>query len=195
MEHRLANVVIGTETGDDWTIYGQPVLGRACGSCKSCCTLVPVERPLNKPAMTKCQFLNHKGCSIYAERPDVRRYWSCRWLFDPTTAGMKRPDHMGYLIDCMLDTIIVDGDKEMQVVQIWVDPARSDAHRDPALRSWLQAKRLPAIVRYGSADAMLIAPPPAPDGEWIERTSEMLTREAMDQRRVEIRDGARDGSR
>jgi hypothetical protein len=180
-----------SDNTETWTIYGPPIRGRTCGTCSFCCVHVPVERPLNKPAGVKCHFLNHKGCSIYADRPDVCRYWSCRWLFDPTTAAMRRPDHVGYLIDAMLDTIIVGGDKEMQVAQVWLDPARPDAHRDPALRSWLQARQLPAIVRTSSVDAMLIAPPPTPDGEWIERTSEMLTREAMDQRRVEIRDGSR----
>lgn len=173
---------------DHWTIYGLPVLGRACGGCKSCCTWVPVERPLNKPAMTKCQHLKHKGCSIYANRPDVCRYWSCRWLFDETAKDMRRPDHAGYLIDSMLDTIIADG-VEVQVAQIWIDPARPDAHRDPALRAWLRFKHLPAIVRSGGNEAMLIAP--APDGEWIERTSDMLTIEAMAVRRAEVRDGSR----
>jgi hypothetical protein len=165
------------------TIYGEPVRGRSCGSCKACCTQVPVESPLNKPANVRCQHLRAKGCGIYERRPHVCRFWSCRWLFDPATAELRRPDQSGYIIDPMLDTILTDG-KAHEVLQIWCDPARRDAHRDPALRAYLEymvrEHGLVAIVRWSSAEGMLlVAPSGSANGEWLEMYSNLNTREEM----------------
>ena len=122
---------------EPWTIYGEPVRGRSCGSCTLCCTLLPVELPSGpKPANARCPHSYSKGCRIYARRPDPCRYWSCRWLFDPATAGLKRPDQSGVVIDAALDTILADG-RPLDVLQIWCDPNRRDAHRDPAVRAYL----------------------------------------------------------
>ena len=46
-------------------------------------------------------------------------------------SGIRRPDLAGYAIDPMLDTILVDK-QPVEVIQVWVDPARREAHRDPA---------------------------------------------------------------
>lgn len=176
---------------EQWTIYGPPVRGRACGSCTFCCVHVPVERPLNKPAGVACVHLHSRGCRIYAARPDVCRYWNCAWLYQEATADMRRPDKAGYCIDPVLQTILVD-ETPVDIIQIWVDPARPEAHRDPALRAYLalMAERhgTPALVRWANPtqegqDAMFLAPPSlSDDGEWVEKRSAMISEEALAER-------------
>jgi hypothetical protein len=169
-----------------WTIYGEAVRNRKCGSCKACCTAIPVELTEgHKAANVRCQHLTSRGCGIYARRPMPCVVWSCRWLMDETTADMRRPDHSGYIIDVMPDVILADG-QGVDCVQIWVDPARRDAHRDPALRTWLaEVHRLHgyiAIVRWGSAAGVLLVPPAASEtGEWLElgEQTTLVTHEQM----------------
>jgi hypothetical protein len=51
-------------------------------------------------------------------------------------------------------------------------PAYPDAHRDPALRAWLDRRALSALVRYDDKRALVIAPPSVrSDGQWHERAS------------------------
>ena len=156
-----------------WSIYGEPVRGRQCGSCKLCCVLVPVELDdEKKPANTRCKHLCSKGCGIYERRPAPCRWWSCKWLFDASTADLRRPDHAGYVIDPVVDTLLADN-QPLDVIQVWCDPARPDAHRDPALRAWLllmsQRFGLVAIIRRGSRDGFVLVPPGAgSNDEWLE---------------------------
>lgn len=171
---------------ESWTIYGSPIRGRSCGACKACCTQVPVELPSGpKDANVRCEHLCSKGCTIYANRPAPCMYWSCRWLFDPDTAALKRPDHSGYIIDPMFDTIMADG-QPYEVVQVWVDPRRPEAYRDPALRAYLaeigRRHRVPAIIRTGSAgDAILLVPPAISDtGDWFEKTSALVSKDEIE---------------
>jgi hypothetical protein len=167
------------------TIYGPAVRGRSCGSCKACCTQIPVELHggERKPAGVRCKHLVSKGCGIYARRPDPCRYWSCRWLFDDDTSAMRRPDHSGCIVDPALDTVMVEG-QPLDVLQVWCDPARRDAHRDPALRAYLEAMHakhgLMTFVRYNSQDGFMLAPPRASDtGEWLEVGGDMISAEAL----------------
>ena len=172
-----------------WSIFGPPVRGRSCGSCQACCTLVPVARPLDKPAGARCQHLRAKGCGIYATRPSPCRYWNCAWLYQPETADMRRPDKTGYIIDPMLQTILIDHDP-VSVIQVWIDPARPDAHRDPALRAYLnrmgERHRTPAIVRWSypggqeGRDAMVLIPDSlSANGEGFEKHSAMISDDEM----------------
>jgi len=162
-----------TDNKPGFTIYGEPIRGRSCGSCKLCCTLLPVELETSKkPANVKCQHVCSKGCSIYENRPAPCRYFNCRWLFDKHADNLRRPDKTGYVIDPMLDGILAD-EKAMDVIQVWVDPERRDAHRDPELREYLSRMfdiyRLPAIIRWSSTKAMFLIPPQATkEGEWME---------------------------
>ena len=76
-----------------WSIFGPPIRGRSCGSCKLCCTLVPVQlREGHKPSGVRCPHLTSRGCGIYATQPEPCAAWSCKWLFDEATAGLRRPD-------------------------------------------------------------------------------------------------------
>lgn len=189
--------IAGHEVADDATmdmdgvrVLGPPIRGRKCGSCTACCTQVPVVLPdEHKPANVRCKHLCSKGCRIYARRPDPCQVWSCRWLFDADTAGLRRPDQSGYVIDCAPDAVVMTNNdtgetRPVQVLQVWVDPARRDAHRDPALRQYLalMGKRhaMMAVVRWSSAEGMVLIPPCMTDtGRFAEHASEMNTAAAM----------------
>jgi hypothetical protein len=156
-----------------------------------CCTLVPVDlREGHKPSGVRCQHLRSKGCGIYATRPVPCQAWSCKWLFDPETAALRRPDHAGYCIDPTPDTVLADG-RAQDVIQIWCDPKRPDAHRDPALRDWLALMwdrfHMLAIVRWNSRDGFVIVPPGASaDGDWFEVGGELKSEEDMLARLAEV---------
>lgn len=178
-----------------WTIFGPNVRGRSCGACKACCTLVPVQLGLAewKPHNVRCRHLTSRGCGIYATRPRPCVVWSCRWLMDPDTAAIRRPDLAGYAIDPMMDTILVDG-QPLGVIQIWCDPARPDAHRDPALRAYLARMHARfgflTIVRWGSGEGLVLAPPAATaSGEWEEAGGTLLSEDGMRDKLADV--GAR----
>jgi hypothetical protein len=179
-----------TQDSKPFTIYGLPVRGRSCGSCKLCCTLLPVDLPRGKkPANVKCEHSCSKGCNIYDHRPDPCKYWSCRWLFDDDTANLRRPDKSGYVIDCALDTVIVNG-QPCDAIQVWVDPARRDAHRDPALREYLnvlaERHRILVIVRWSSSEGMgMIAPVLSGESVWLEADSILGSQESIDKAKAE----------
>jgi Pyruvate/2-oxoacid:ferredoxin oxidoreductase delta subunit len=174
-----------------WRIFGPNVRGRQCGGCKACCIQVPVQLDEgHKPAGVRCPHLRSKGCGIYPRRPRPCVAWSCKWLFD-AAAGMRRPDLAGYIIDPMLDTIMVD-ETAVDVIQVWCDPARRDAHRDPALRDYLALMHaqfgLLCIVRWNSAEGMVLVPPAAAkDGDWQEHGDAMMnTLEEMRERLAKV---------
>lgn len=175
-----------------WPIFGAPVRGRSCGTCQFCCEHVPVEHPLNKPAGVKCQHQCSKGCRIYDTRPDPCRYWCCTWLYQPETADMRRPDQTGYAVDPMPEVMLADGEP-LYVIQVWVDAARPEAHRDPALRAYLalmaQRHGMPALVRWShpdgqvGRDAMFLAAPClSQDQGWVETLSPMIPTEDLDRK-------------
>jgi hypothetical protein len=86
------------------------------------------------------------------------------------------------VIDIMPDFITAQDNEtgatqSIQVVQIWIDPRYSDAHREPALRRWMVRRAeegKAAIVRFNSKEAIVIfAPPFDAGGEWHEMGSGM----------------------
>jgi len=175
---------------------------RQCGDCQLCCKLLPMKHEADreseamqvkdlmvahglathaefdrmrpdfyKPAGQRCPHQkHHKGCTIYAERPFGCRFWNCRWLVDEA-GDTLRPDHVGYVIDIMPDFITVEG-KDVEVVVVWVDPARPDAHRDPRLRAYLEQHAKDgklALIRLNERDSItLFAPSMSGDGQWHE---------------------------
>lgn len=152
---------------------------RQCGGCTLCCRLLPV-KSLAKGANTRCQHQRTgKGCRVYPKllqtSPECA-IWNCRWLVEDA-GETRRPDRAHYVIDIMPDFIRA-ADHEgaepinIAVVQVWVDPSYPDAHRDPALRDWLEQTKQIAIVRFNAGDAIVIFPPSRMDNhEWLERTS------------------------
>ncbi len=172
------------EAEDGFVIFGRPLRGRTCGGCTACCTIVPVVLPSgHKPAGERCPHQFSKGCRIYARRPDPCQAWTCRWMFDEDAGGLRRPDLSGYIIDPMLDTITANG-RPMEILQVWVDPARRDAHRAPELRAYLrviaQKHGIPTLVRWSSSDGMILIPPElCQEREWLELGSAMLSEDEM----------------
>lgn len=156
---------------------------RQCGGCTLCCKLTPV-RSMNKPSGTRCKHQRFNGCSIYARRPADCATWFCRWLINDDAADLSRPDRAHYVIDMFPDYVVLahatDGSrKHIPVVQIWVDPKHPDAHRDPALRRYLERRGehgFAAIIRYSATDGFALFPPNmATDGQWHEmNTSEHM---------------------
>lgn len=148
---------------------------RECGECQLCCRLLPAP-DRKKPANERCQHQRfRKGCAIYETRPSSCRMWSCRWLIEDDTADLKRPDRAGYVIDLMPDFVTLQQHGEtiqMEVVQVWIDPRRPDAHRDPDFRAYVErraAEKILTIIRFGSQRGLtLIAPALTNTGEWIE---------------------------
>jgi hypothetical protein len=161
---------------------------RQCGDCQLCCRLLPVP-PLGKGHNQRCQHQKFgKGCAVYRKpaMPPECSLWNCRWLVNDDTADLSRPDRSHYVIDIIPDFISLEDNEtgartNVQVVQVWLDPAHPEAHRDPQLRAYLLRRAeqgTAAIVRIDSKRAIILfAPsmaggtPPAnwlrPDG-WIE---------------------------
>jgi hypothetical protein len=152
---------------------------RHCGDCQLCCKLLPV-RALKKRANERCKHQKAgKGCAVYGDAakgfPAECHFWSCRWLLhEPGTETMRRPDRVHYCLDIMPDYVTLVNNAtgartEVEVVQVWCDAGYPDAHRDPGLRAFLQAKRMPALVRYSEREALHLFPPScSEDGQWHE---------------------------
>ena len=142
--------------------------------------------PLGKKAGEKCKHQSFKGCKVYRKpgMPPECMLWTCRWLVNDDTAELQRPNVSHYVIDVMPDFITINQDEtgvkqNVQVAQVWIDPKRPDAHRDPALRRWMFRRAeegIATIVRYNAKDAIVIfAPPFDINGEWHEITSGMTS--------------------
>lgn len=149
------------------------VLNRSCGTCTLCCKLVPVKE-LRKPANTRCDHQCFKGCRIYEKRPMSCRMWSCRWLCDDDTRDLTRPDRAHYVIDLMADFVtVVDEDTgertPIPIIQLWIDPDYPDAHRDPALRAYLDTiEGYATLVRYANERGLMLIPPRMSGKGWVE---------------------------
>ena len=101
------------------------------------------------------------------------------WLSDPAATGLRRPDRVHYVIDSADDMVHIQheegGAREpMSAMQIWCDPAFPDAHRDPALRRYIEAAQVYALVRYDSVRAIVLIPPSlSNDGRWHEQRPQL----------------------
>jgi hypothetical protein len=143
---------------------------RQCGDCQLCCRLVPVQS-LGKHGGTACRFQKfHKGCTVYhkPEMPPECALWNCRWLVNDDSDELSRPDRSHYVIDVMPDFITsVDNEtgerRNIQVVQIWVDPSRPGARWGPALRRWglpRAEQSIAALIRFNEREAFVVFAPP-----------------------------------
>ena len=74
---------------------------KKCGSCNQCCISLTINEPgLQKEADIACANLSSdKGCSIYADRPQVCRGFQCGWITLPKLPNSFRPDKCGFMID------------------------------------------------------------------------------------------------
>jgi hypothetical protein len=159
-------------------------MNRRCGDCTLCCRLLPVGE-LKKAAGERCAQQRGGGCRVYrtARMPRSCSLWNCRWLVDDETAALARPDRSHYVIDSVPDFVTArdneTGEKTpIPVLQIWVDPAHRDAHRDPALRAYLEKKEIAALIRFNSGDGLTIFPPSVTGKDhWLEITGESVPTE------------------
>jgi len=155
---------------------------RRCGECTLCCKLLPV-KDLGKGAGERCRHQRGLGCNVYQKLKTVApscALWTCRWLTENDTADLARPDRSHYVIDVMPDYVRAENKQTgasftIPVIQIWIDPKFPDAHRDPALRAYVErraAEGMAALVRYDSGDDSrnftLVAPAMSEDGQWHE---------------------------
>ena len=154
-------------------------MNRVCGGCTLCCKLVPVPE-IDKGANTRCVHQSSAGCGVHgtARQPRSCQAFACRWLADPRTRDMRRPDRARYVLDPMPDFVVArqhadDPGVKLPVIQVWCDPAAPQAHRDPALRAYLagdgQSQRF-ALIRYSATDAFFLAYDPA--SGWLEMRSQ-----------------------
>lgn len=172
---------------------------RQCGSCTLCCTLLPVVT-LKKEGGKRCvhqrSMLDKEGagCSVYRKTgfPTECGLWACRWLVDPTTKSMLRPDAAHYVIDIVPDFITAqDGGRERKVpvIQVWIDPRFPDAHKDQKLREWL-AQHEPEclmLVRYNQEEAIVLIPPHmSSTGDWEQPGEGHLKQEGRTHRADEV---------
>src|SRR5262245_19567113 len=159
---------------------------RQCGSsgnrCTLCCKLLPV-RELKKAAGQRCQHQRRDGCRVYgkAAMPVSCKLWHCAWIAQKA-GDTRRPDRVHYVIDVLPDYITIrqptGEETKLPVRQVWIDPDYPDAHRDPALRAWLDETATAAVIRYSSREGIILFPPSvAGDGEWHEVTSGVDERE------------------
>jgi hypothetical protein len=160
---------------------GRP--SRRCGDCQLCCKLLPV-RTIGKLAGQRCKHQrHHKGCAVYHRLARVSpecKLWNCRWLVGDDTPELSRPDRSHYVLDVMPDFVTLRDDatgeaQQIQVVQIWVDPDYPDAHRDPALRAYLERRakdNIIGLVRWNDTAGMALFPPSlSENGQWNEKRS------------------------
>jgi len=171
---------------------------RQCGDCQLCCKLLPV-RSLGKGAGERCKHQrHHKGCAVYARLGSVSpecKLWNCRWLVNNDTADLSRPDRSHYVLDLMPDFVTLRDEttgsvQHIEVVQIWVDPDYPDAHRDPALRAYLERRakeNVVGLVRWDNERGMAIFPPElSADRQWHEQGSSMRTKRHTAEEKVAV---------
>jgi hypothetical protein len=125
-------------------------------------------RRIHKKAGERRPHQRHrKGCAIYAKRTFCCQMWNCRLPVNDDKHDLPRSDRAQHVIDLMPDFITIRNDdtgelQQVQVVQIWIDPHRPEAHRDPALRRYLErraANGTAALVRFDSHKALTIFTP------------------------------------
>jgi hypothetical protein len=180
------------ENGNAHLTFDNVGTGRTCSDCRLCCKLVPVPQ-ISKPAGVRCRYSRAgKGCTVYDRRPNSCRAWSCRWLADPATAGMPRPDRCHYVIDLEYDHVDMHNnaggpDRIVTVLQVWVDPAFPDAHHAHELRAYLHRMAekygVAAIIRWSSTKAVVLFPPPiSSDGKWHQQDGTIEARDKLEQK-------------
>jgi hypothetical protein len=151
---------------------------RYCGDCQLCCRLLPLTS-IGKGIGERCRHQKFGvGCTIFGQwsRPPSCSIWSCSWIRDPALE-LSRPDRVHYFVDPTPDFVVLGGQlfegRRIFAVQVWVDPAHPHAHRDPALRAWLekitQTREMVAVARIGPEMVLALIPPRLSEsGTWTE---------------------------
>ncbi len=118
---------------------------RSCGACGLCCKILPIPH-FQKPAGPWCVHSRPgKGCSIYADRPQPCRDFTCGWIRIPEMGDELRPDRCHF---------IVRADEQPKVVRFDVDPAYPGTVASKALtnlRQGLNSQGFTIIVNLGAS--------------------------------------------
>ncbi|HKU64729.1 MAG TPA: hypothetical protein VJQ06_06710 [Rhizomicrobium sp.] len=84
--------------------------GKQCGDCSLCCKTMVIPE-LGKPKDVWCpHFARGQGCSIYPDRPQSCRDFSCHWLIDPTMGPEWKPDKCKMVLASRKDALAVHVD-------------------------------------------------------------------------------------
>jgi hypothetical protein len=85
---------------------------RACGSCTLCCRLPEIDH-FAKPANTWCPNCTAgRGCSIYADRPQLCRDFLCAWMINESLGPEWEPSVANMMVygQGQQITVLVDPD-------------------------------------------------------------------------------------
>ncbi|HJT43340.1 MAG TPA: hypothetical protein VJ750_07555 [Rhizomicrobium sp.] len=84
--------------------------GKQCGTCSLCCKAMVIPE-LNKPKDIWCQhFARGQGCTIYSDRPQSCRAFTCYWLIDPALGPGWKPDKCKMVLDARQEWLVVHVD-------------------------------------------------------------------------------------
>mgnify|MGYP006270571377 FL=1 len=120
-------------------------MGRSCGGCTACCTVMAVEE-LAKPGFTPCGHLREPdgsgrqgGCGRYGSRPASCRSFECLWLRGLVlTSEEHRPDRVGLVLAPTEDR------RTLVAREVWPGASASPAAR--LLLTELRRARLRVLV-------------------------------------------------
>jgi hypothetical protein len=86
-------------------------LGRECGGCTACCTVMAVSE-LQKGMYQTCSHVGNQGCGIYPDRPRSCHSWSCQWRLGEIDG--PRPDQAGVIVN-----LGFRGGPHYEVYELW----------------------------------------------------------------------------
>jgi hypothetical protein len=108
---------------------------KQCGECSLCCKVMGIPE-LRKPKDTSClHIVPHKGCDIYAERPQSCRNFACHWLLNRAIGDAWKPStcHM-----------VIEAKQRSKVIH--VDPDFAEAWRAEPYFSEIRAMAKTGLV-------------------------------------------------
>ncbi len=112
-------------------------MSRACGACTLCCKVMGI-KALDKPRDVWCSHASRGGCSIYADRPEECRTFSCLWLLEENLGPEWKPDKSKLVL-----TVNQAGRRNM----VYVDVGSPDAWRRAPYHQRLMAMMQAGLSR------------------------------------------------
>lgn len=100
---------------------------RNCGECTLCCLVTRVPE-FNKPENTLCDRCIDSGCSIYSERPESCKGYTCAWLSGELPEEL-RPDKSHILIEKLPEVSVVLALIDPNFLKNWCTDSFSDLMR------------------------------------------------------------------
>lgn len=107
--------------------YPRPILDRACGECRACCTVLGIPE-IQKPAGQPCPHECPGGCSIYASRPKPCQDYECLWR-QGLMGDEMRPDRSGIVVDAPASRILF-------VREVWPEASQAPQVQEH-MRRWV----------------------------------------------------------